>query len=169
MLFLHEQAGDLDDVRAIYEAEADCAFDRGEHAAELQYLCFVAQACARFNDRDRAEDLLARLEPVSGFIASTSSASWHAVATCCGMLCDMLGRHEDADRHFTGAIAICTGFRAPYLLASAQLEWARVLLQRMTPELERARPLLDDALASARHYGFGGIERDALDLNAPFG
>jgi hypothetical protein len=51
------------------------------------------------------------------------------------------------------------------LLARTRLEWARMLLARRRPEdADRARDLLDPALATARELGLGNVERRAVEL-----
>ena len=54
---------------------------------------------------------------------------------------------------------------APYWLAVTRVDWAKMLLRRDQPgDHDRARVMLEQALATAREYGFGGVERDATRL-----
>jgi hypothetical protein len=54
---------------------------------------------------------------------------------------------------------------APTWLARTHLEWARMLLMRRQPgDVERARELLGQALATARELGLGTVERRAVEL-----
>jgi hypothetical protein len=50
-------------------------------------------------------------------------------------------------------------------LASSTEHWAKMLLRRDHPrDRDRARTMLEQALATAREYGFGGVERQATEL-----
>jgi hypothetical protein len=54
---------------------------------------------------------------------------------------------------------------APYLPAVTRVEWAKKLLRRNGPgDRDRACAMLEQALATAREYGFGGVERQAMRL-----
>jgi hypothetical protein len=80
------------------------------------------------------------------------------------MLAALLDRHDDADRYFANAVALTTEFRAPYLIATAELEWARALLRRTPAGEAGAGPMLASALTAARQHGYSEIEREALEL-----
>jgi hypothetical protein len=54
---------------------------------------------------------------------------------------------------------------APYWLAVTRVGWAKMLLRRsQAGDRDRAHAMLERALATAREYGFGGIERQAGHL-----
>ncbi len=95
---------------------------------------------------------------------ATPSVFLFSAASCAGMLATLLGEHDDADRHFAHAIALTSSFGAPYLLASAQLEWARALVHRTDPQVDQAHTLLTNALMTAHVHGYGEIERDVRDM-----
>jgi class 3 adenylate cyclase len=162
LLAILVEEGDRDAARDGFERE------RPEDASAdnfyVTYLSVMAWVCGRLGDRTRAATLLALLEPHTNQLETTSASTQFSTSACAGMLATLLGRDDDADRYFAEAIALATAFRHPFLVASAQLEWGRALLQRTPPDREHAKTLLDDTLATARRYGFGGIERDALAL-----
>ena len=97
-------------------------------------------------------------------MAATASVCLFAVATCAGSLAAKLGLDDQADHLFAQALELTTNFGAPYLVASAQLEWGRALLDRTAASPERARQLLTEALDSAKRFGYAEIERVALEL-----
>jgi hypothetical protein len=113
--------------------------------------------------------LLARLEPITGQFENSGGSAAFSTSTCAGMLAALLGRDDEADRYFAEAIELATAFRYPFMVASAQLEWGRALLDRSPPEARRAAALIHDALVAAIQYGFGGVERDAGELQARLG
>lgn len=81
-----------------------------------------------------------------------------------GLLATTIGRFDDAEARFAAA-ATHERIQAPTWLARTRLEWARMLLVRRQPgDVERARELLGQALATARELGLGNIERQAVAL-----
>lgn len=83
------------------------------------------------------------------------------------MLATTLHRWDAAESHFVAAEAAHDDANAPAWLARTRLEWARMLLSRAQPrDAERARDLLEQALASARSFGLANIGRRATTLLA---
>jgi hypothetical protein len=82
------------------------------------------------------------------------------------MLAALLGRDELADECFAEAETVTASFGAPYHLAVARTEWARVLLERSPVDRDHVRSLLTDALGPAREFGYAAVERDAATLLA---
>jgi class 3 adenylate cyclase/tetratricopeptide (TPR) repeat protein len=157
--------GDYDEARAGFEREAETGFTGDNYFAQT-YLSGLSHACARLGDVARAEVLMASLQPYRNQLETTGADSVLSTSACLGMLAALLGRADEADEYFAEAIELANAFSHPFLVASTQLEWARVLLDRATSQRERARPLLDDALTTARRHGFAGIERDSVALLA---
>ena len=82
----------------------------------------------------------------------------------------MLGLTPQIGRFFTAADATNTSIPAPGWSARTRLEWARMLVtRRQTGDLERARHLLAEALATARELGLGNVERRAVTLLGELG
>jgi hypothetical protein len=166
-LFLADaQSRDYGAARAGFEEHARRGFPALDDQVWLTKMCLSAHVCCRLGDRVRARELVELLEPNTELLAATPSVFLFSAASCAGMLSALLDEAEAADRHFARAIALTTAFRAPYLLATAQLEWGRALLQRTPAQADQARPLLAEALAAARRHGYAEIERDTLELLA---
>ena len=157
-------AGDLEQARASFEREALADFGVNDDVLRLSYICFMSHSCARLGDVGHASALLALLQPSANQIETSAATAFFSTSACAGMLAALLGRDEEADSHFADAIELTTGFRFPFLIATAQREWAGVLLARTTPEPDRAKVLLQAALVTARRYGFHSIESDAERL-----
>ncbi len=82
-----------------------------------------------------------------------------------GLLASALERFGEAEDRFAVAESFHDRIDAPAWLARTRLEWARLLLTRRGPgDVERARQLLDQALATARTVGLANIERRATAL-----
>jgi hypothetical protein len=163
------QGGDHEMARAGFRQEAQAGFPAVDDQIWLTKTCINGYICARLGEREHARDLLAALEPNGALLPASPSILLFSASECAGMLAALLGDDDLADRYFSRAVALTAGFRAPYLLASAQLEWGRALLQRSDPQTEQARALLAAALATARSHGYAEIERDALDLRGESG
>jgi hypothetical protein len=87
------------------------------------------------------------------------------VALFLALLATTLDRLDDAEAHFTEAHTMHERIGAPYWLALTRFEWATMLIRRNHPgDRDRAHAMLDQALATAREYGFGGVERQAMQL-----
>ena len=91
--------------------------------------------------------------------------AWGAVAHYLGLLAATLDRFDEAEAHFAAAAATHERFGAPAWLARTRCEWAAMLSRRGGPgDAERARHLLDQALATARELGLASLERRAVEL-----
>jgi hypothetical protein len=112
--------------------------------------------------------LYQRLAPWHDQIAIHGARVNGSVALYLGLLATTLDRYDDADAHFAEAHAMHERIGAPYWLAVTRVDWAKMLLRRnRTGDDNRARAMLEQALATAREYGFGGIERQVTRLLEP--
>ncbi len=120
---------------------------------------------ARFGDRPRSRVLHDLLVPYSDLIAGTPALWLGSVSHYLGLLATTLGRYDDAEARLAAAEVTHQRIGAPTWLARTRLEWARMLLSRRQPgDTERARDLLDQALATARELGLTNVERQAVAL-----
>lgn len=158
------EKGDVEEARTMFDDEARAGFAVNDDVLRLTYLCFMAHSCARLDEVTHADTLLALLEPRANQIETAAATAFFSTSACAGTLAAMLGRDEEADHYFADAIRLAAGFGFPFLVAAAQREWAGALLARTAPMFDRARALLEEALSTARHYGFSRIERDAERL-----
>ena len=149
-------AGFDQQARAQFAARADQFW--------LTHVCINVHVCARLGVAEHAAALLELLEPQAHLIAATAAVCLFSPATCAGMLATLLEDHDAADRHFANALELTERFGAPYLVATAQLEWGRSLLSRTPANVGVARPLLEAALATSREHGYSEIERDSAEL-----
>lgn len=166
LILLACEMGAVEDVRAGLEHEAGLDFVPGDYQGRLAYLTIIVEAVVTVGDRARAGQLLAVIEPYRHMVADSGSIAFRTVATCIGMLESLLARYEAADLAFEEACAIATRFRAPFLLSSTQVEWARSLLERPLREQPRAAALLDEAQRTADRFGLGLVARKAMALRA---
>jgi len=131
----------------------------------LHELTVAAQISATVGDRERAAALYRLLLPHRGLVAQAGSSVTGGVVHYIALLSTVLGRFDEADADFESAARLHQRLAAPTLLARTRLEWARMLVDRRQPgDVERARELLGQALATARELGLANVERRAVEL-----
>jgi hypothetical protein len=82
-----------------------------------------------------------------------------------GVLAAALRSFDDADRRFAAGARGHLRVGAPTWLARTSHEWARMLLvRRHTGDVENARGLLTQALATTRQFGLASLEHDIRGL-----
>jgi tetratricopeptide (TPR) repeat protein len=159
----------LDDGRELFERIAAHPF-AGIHEDFLWMttLMCLAGVCTALNDANRAQALYTLLLPHAGLtVAIAMVLSVGSASRSLGQLATVLERWEDAERHFEDAIEMNTrmGFR-PWV-AMTQLNYAQMHLARDGPgDREKARDLLQLALAFAREVGMAKVQSDAERLLA---
>jgi class 3 adenylate cyclase/tetratricopeptide (TPR) repeat protein len=154
-------AGVFDDLAATGFAHTT------NNAAWLRFATDCAWLCARLGRDDCALRLRSMLEPYADQLVVTAFAGGvtGSVAFYLGLLSTTLGDWQDAEAHFTAALATHERIGAPTWLARTRLEWARMLLARAEPgDGDRAHHLLRQALATARDLGLANIEQGAVEI-----
>ena len=127
-----------------------------------------ADASVATGSLDACAVIFDRLEPFAELVPWTGAMGYPPLANYVGMLARSLGRFDAAERHFARAVEIERAMGLHVFLARTRVEWAESLLTSgVDGAHERARELLDAALATARERGCAGIERRAEALLAP--
>jgi class 3 adenylate cyclase len=132
----------------------------------LLTIAYCAEVAAFLKDTDRAATLYELLLPhASRNIVVASSACNGSVSRHLGLLATVLGRFEDAERHFADAIDMAQRLESPPLGARAQCDYAELLLERAAGgDVEQARRLSGESLATARQLGMKVLAERALGL-----
>jgi tetratricopeptide (TPR) repeat protein len=131
----------------------------------LHFMCSAAPAAAALKDASRCRKLAAMLEPHADCMGGTGLFWLGSVSHYLGLLAAALGHFELAEQRFRAAEAFHDRIATPAWLARTRVEWARLLLMRRGHgDADRARQLLDQALATARTMGLANIERRATAL-----
>jgi uncharacterized protein HemY len=85
-----------------------------------------------------------------------------AIARPLGRLASLLGDYGKAEVYFRVALDLHARLEAPYWTAVTQLDYADMLVARDAGgDVEQARELSANALATARQYGCAGVEARA--------
>ncbi|MGH9037986.1 MAG: ATP-binding protein, partial [Acidimicrobiia bacterium] len=156
----------LEEARRFYEPLAATGFSRMRFdALWVVGLSACAEVCVGLGDTGSAGVLRRLLLPYSDRLATILNSALNSVSHYLGMLDGCAGRYDDAETWFATAVAGHDRLGTPAWLARTRLEWARMLLTRQEAgDVQRARELLDQALAGARELGLGSIERRAVAL-----
>jgi eukaryotic-like serine/threonine-protein kinase len=97
----------------------------------ILHLCSLAEACVLLGDERRAAQLYQLLSPYADRNAiSITTMPFGPVALRLGMVAAMLGRWQEADRHFQLAMQRCTRLGAPAITARVLYERSRMLVGR---------------------------------------
>ena len=160
-------AGRVDEAAERYHAIAAEGFGVGREPYAGASLANLAYLAALVGDDEGAALLYEQLEPWADRY-SPVVVFQHVGAHELAMLAATLGRIDDAHRWFEQAVAAHEAAGAALFAAETRLDWARVCIG--VDEVDRARELIGQALASAAKGGAPGIEGQARTLlNAAFG
>jgi tetratricopeptide (TPR) repeat protein len=161
------EAGQAEEAREDLEALA--ADDFRDIPRDLMWLHVLSRLCevvTCLGDAPRAALLYDLLLPYADRCAIASfSASRGSVSRVLGLLATVLGRHDDAERHFDRALTMNARIRARVWVAHTQHDHARLLVARDRPgDRERAAALAAQALATAREVGMKPLEAKVVEL-----
>jgi eukaryotic-like serine/threonine-protein kinase len=154
------EVGDAGAARAELESRARHDFaDVARDGLWILNLCSLAEACVMLVDSRRAAHLYELLLPYADRNAvSVLQQSYGPVALRLGMLATMLGRWDEAERHFATALDRSCVLGARAMSARVLYEHAKMLVARGGGDDEpRARRLLDDAAALCGELGMVGV------------
>lgn len=131
-------------------------------------LCNLALVVHDAGSVERAGRVYELLLPFAGRVGLAGRdvvVCFGAVSRYLGILADLLGRFEDAERHFEEGLRGNERIGARPFVGFTQHEHARMLLRRRSPgDRERALQLLTRAVATAGALGMKGLLKDALAL-----
>ena len=133
--------------------------DRPRDGLWLLHLCGLAEACVLLGDERRAARLYELLSPYADRNAiSMTTMPFGPVALRLGMVAAMLGRWEEAERHFQLAMERCTRLGAPAITARVLYERSRMLVARgEEADLASAAELLARAEGICRELDLPGV------------
>lgn len=85
-----------------------------------------------------------------------------AVSLPLGRLAHLLGHHQESESFFVNALSTHNRLGAHESIARTKLYYADLLVERAeTGDAQRAKEMVKEALAAAREYGYGALERRA--------
>jgi hypothetical protein len=161
----HVEVGRTDDARRLL-AEFDAAgyalpFDQVWLTGMVDY----AEAAIECAAAEYSRPLYERLIPFAGQVPATGASALAPVSYYLGGLCAVLQRFDEAAGHFSDAADTSARIGGRFFTARTQLGQARLLFTRARPgDEEQGRRLAEQARSAAAAYGYGGVERSAVEL-----
>jgi class 3 adenylate cyclase/tetratricopeptide (TPR) repeat protein len=152
----YAETSDLDAARRLLTEARRTGFGASMDYIFLMVMSYWSVAAAEVGDLDAAVVLYDQLRPWQDRVGFTGVAMTGAVAHYLGRLAVVLGEPEQAKVHFATALRIHERLRAPFFIASTQLEWGRLLAPT---EPDRARGMLTRAHDLAAAHGCARLER----------
>jgi hypothetical protein len=131
-------------------------------AAWISSMTTLSEICVYLRRADGAKILYDWLHPWKAQVSVSNVTSQGPVAFHLGCLATLLGRLDEAEGHFTGALEVSQKLGFPYWIARTQIAKARFLRELDQPR--STENLLGDALAAARQHGFGALVEQAEAL-----
>jgi DNA-binding SARP family transcriptional activator/tetratricopeptide (TPR) repeat protein len=164
-LYLHD--GRVDVAKRILRDL--CAQDLARWHVDEEWLSTIfllAEICVEVADRERAEQLYGLLLPYAPLNAvATAEVGFDSVSRPLGALASMLGRFDDAERHFQRAHEMNTRMEAPSGVARVGHQHAGMLLARGRPgDRDRALELVRGARDGYRDLGMATFAGEAEAL-----
>jgi tetratricopeptide (TPR) repeat protein len=165
-------AGDTDGARKDLEFLA--ANDFRDIPRDLAWSYIMARICdllIAFADAPRAAVAYDLLRPHGDRCAAVGiSACRGSLSRPLGLLATLLGRYDDAERHFERALEMNAHIRARVWVAHTQHDYARMLVARdRSGDRERAATLAAEALTTARAVGMKPLGAKVIELRAAAG
>jgi tetratricopeptide (TPR) repeat protein len=158
------ELGDERAARAEVERHAPHGFtDLPRDGLFILHACALAQASVLIGDERRAQLLYDQLAPFADRNAvSISTLAFGPVTMRLGSISSLLGRWDEAERHFDDAAERCGSLGARAISAMLLIERARMFRWRAgRGDVERARASLDASLAISDDLGLPGIAERA--------
>ncbi len=168
LMFIYTEMDRLEDAKREYEILAARDFrDFPRDRTWLSEITTLALTCCRIGDERRAEILYNLLLPYArrNVVVADGLMSYGSVSQQLGMLSTLLGRFDDAERHFDDAIAMMRRIGARAYIAYTFVLYAEMYLARGNAgDAERARAHLEQAYAVTRAFEltFLGAKVEAL-------
>ena len=165
LAFTHCELGQTDRARSLLEPVAADRFEAvPRDMLWLNTMVAWAEVAAAVEHAEAAAVLYEMLKPWPDQFPSISIVIWMPVSHYLGRLAALLGRSEDAERHFERALELEERFEAPLFAAATRIAWGRLLLGGGSEDAARAHELLEQARSSAKALDAAGIEQHAAAL-----
>ena len=158
----HLEAGNVDTARQMLEAAAADLASLPYDVVWIFAVASYADVAAELHAEAPARLLLDLLTPFDDQVLFIGATAGSPVAYYCGSLEWVLGRYNEAERHFAKAAELNVRGQLEFAAAVTHLQWGRMLSARGGPgDLERAHDLLALAHNTAVSRGYAGIARRA--------
>ena len=168
---LYAEIGDRDKAAEHYNVIAAMNFELPFDQAWIIGVALLADTAGFLGDLDGAEKLHAMLSPYADHIVDVAGLldAYGSVRRSLGVLATVLGRFDEAEDHFERALLKNRELGDRWLVHT-EIDFARMLLARAaTGDSERAKALLDDAVAIGTSRGLIAAVIQATKVASAFG
>ena len=163
LALIYSELGSMEQARAEFEKLAANDFaDFPRDAMWAGTMTYLSEICVSLGDRRRAALLYELLLPYAGcnVMVGAGNMCYGAAGRYLGSLATVLGRWDEAEKHFSEALRLNLQQGAKPSAAHTHREYADMLIARgRTADRVRSMSLLDEALALARELGMKELER----------
>ena len=128
---LHARYGDADVARSMLSDLPADIYVWPFSGAQMA-VASVTEAAVELGESDVADAVHAWLAPISGQLLVSVWTVLGSVDYYLGALETLLGRHDEAEQHFSDALALEERVRAPHLQARTHYRWAQLAHARRT-------------------------------------
>ena len=122
------------------------------------------ESAVALRHQEAAAILYDLLDPFGDMVGFNSGTSEGPLARSLGRLAHLLEQPDAAEAHFRTALSINERLKAPYWIARTQLDYADLL--RDVGKTDEAARLVDQALETAKTFGFAALESRATTFPA---
>jgi tetratricopeptide (TPR) repeat protein len=158
----HMEAGNVDMAERMLEAAVADLTSLPYDVVWIFAVASYADVATELHAEAPARLLLDLLAPFDDQVLFIGATAGSPVAYYCGSLESVLGRYDEAEKHFAKAAELNARGQLEFSAAVTHLQWGRMLSARGGPgDLERARDLLTQAHDTAVSRGYAGIARRA--------
>lgn len=167
LAFTLSELDQLDEAVAILRELAQDGFASiARNSTYLIAVYLAAEVCAIVRDQAIAARLYELMLPYADLnVTSANAVCVGSAQRTLGMMAAVLGRLDDAERHFEAAVAFDRRIEAPPWIAHSLYNYARMLIERDAPgDRARALTMLQEALSIAQDLGMAKIIERGLAL-----
>ena len=152
------QAGDLDGARRLLEAATDDLASVPYDVLWIFALANYSEVASELRAEEAARRLLELLAPFDDQVLFIGATAGSSVAYHCASLESVLGRYDDAERHFAMASERHRHGGMRYSAALTDLAWGRMLASRAeSGDRALARERFARARSAALAHGYSGV------------
>ena len=158
----HMEAGNVETAHRMLEIAAADLTSLPYDVVWIFAVASYADVAAELHAEAPARLLLDLLTPFEDQVLFIGATAGSPVAYYCGSLESVVGRYNEAERHFAKADELNARGQLEFSAAVTHLQWGRMLSVRAGPgDLERAHDLLAQAHDKAVSRGYAGVARRA--------
>jgi hypothetical protein len=125
-------------------------------------MSLCADNAVELEHRGAARLLYGELCPFADLIVFNQGTMQGALSLPLGRLAHLLGHHQESESFFVNALSTHNRLGAHESIARSKLYYADLLVDRAEPgDTQKAKEMVDEALAASHEYGYGALERRA--------